>query len=63
VAIGGSQAGIYSQETPGGWNIIGRTPISLFSAELTRPCLLTAGDQVRFVPISVEEFHRWQDEQ
>jgi inhibitor of KinA len=63
VAIGGTQAGIYSQETPGGWNIIGRTPISLFSAELTRPCLLTAGDQVRFVPISVEEFHRWQDEQ
>lgn len=63
VAIGGTQAGIYSQETPGGWNIIGRTPLSLFSAELTRPCLLTAGDQVRFVPISVEEFHRWQDEQ
>ena len=63
VAIGGTQAGIYSQETPGGWNIIGRTPLSLFSAELTRPCLLTAGDQVRFVPISVEEFQRWQDEQ
>ena len=63
VAIGGTQAGIYSQETPGGWNVIGRTPLSLFRAELTRPCLLTAGDQVRFVPISVDEFHRWQDEQ
>ena len=63
VAIGGTQAGIYSQETPGGWNIIGRTPLSLFRAELARPCLLTAGDQVCFVPISAEEFHRWQDEQ
>ena len=63
VAIGGTQAGIYSQETPGGWNIIGRTPLSFFRAELARPCLLTAGDQVRFIPMSVEEFHRWQDEQ
>jgi inhibitor of KinA len=63
VAIGGTQAGIYSQETPGGWNIIGRTPLGLFRAEQPRPCLLTAGDQVRFVPICAEEFHRWQDEQ
>ena len=62
VAIGGLQAGIYSQETPGGWNIIGRTPLSLFGAELPQPCLLTAGDQVRFVPMSSEEFLRWQDE-
>ena len=63
VAIGGAQAGIYSQETPGGWHIIGRTPLSLFRAELARPCLLMAGDQVRFVPMSAEEFQRWQDEQ
>jgi inhibitor of KinA len=63
VAIGGAQAGIYSQETPGGWNIIGRTPLSLFRAEQARPCLLTAGDLVRFVSLSAEEFHRWQDEQ
>jgi inhibitor of KinA len=63
VAIGGSQAGIYSQETPGGWNIIGRTPLRLFRAELSQPCLLTAGDQVRFLPIHAEQFHKWQDEQ
>ena len=63
VAIGGAQAGIYSQETPGGWNIIGRTPLSLFRADQARPCLLTAGDLVRFVSLSAEEFHRWQDEQ
>ena len=63
VAIGGSQAGIYSQETPGGWNIIGRTPRQLFRAELSQPCLLTAGDQVRFLPINVDQFNKWQDEQ
>lgn len=63
VAIGGSQAGIYSQETPGGWNIIGRTPVRLFRAELSQPCLLTAGDQVRFQPIHADQFHKWQDEQ
>lgn len=63
VAIGGGQAGIYSQETPGGWNIIGRTPVRLFRAELSQPCLLTAGDQVRFLPIHADQFHKWQDEQ
>lgn len=63
VAIGGNQAGIYSQETPGGWNIIGRTPLRLFRAELSQPCLLTAGDRVRFLPIHVDQFHNWQDEQ
>ena len=63
VAIGGSQAGIYSQETPGGWNIIGRTPLRLFRAEHSQPCLLTAGDQVRFLPIHADQFHKWQDEQ
>lgn len=63
VAIGGSQAGIYSQETPGGWNIIGRTPRRLFRAELSQPCLLAAGDQVQFFPIHADEFQRWQDEQ
>jgi inhibitor of KinA len=63
VAIGGAQAGIYSQETPGGWNIIGRTPLSLFRPEQARPCLLTAGDLVRFLSVNAEEFHRWQDEQ
>jgi inhibitor of KinA len=63
VAIGGSQAGIYSQETPGGWNIIGRTPVRLFQAEHSQPCLLTAGDQVRFFPIHADQFHKWQDEQ
>lgn len=63
VAIGGRQAGIYPQETPGGWSIVGRTPLILFRAERLQPCLLTAGDQVRFFPIRVDQFQKWQDEQ
>ena len=57
VAIGGGQAGIYPLASPGGWNVIGRTPLKLFAAEREQPALLQAGDYVRFLPISVEEFH------
>ncbi|MFS0555716.1 5-oxoprolinase subunit PxpB [Brevibacillus sp. 179-C9.3 HS] len=56
VGIGGSQTGIYSIETPGGWQIIGRTPQSLFQPNESHPSLLCAGDKVRFRPISEEPF-------
>ena len=56
VAIGGGQAGIYPQATPGGWRIIGRTPRRLFDADRPEPALLSAGDGVRFVPISPARF-------
>jgi inhibitor of KinA len=56
VAIGGEQTGIYSLPTPGGWHLIGRTPLKLFTAEIEPPCLLNAGDTVRFVRISAREF-------
>ncbi len=59
VAIGGKQTGIYSLATPGGWQIIGRTPQRLFLPELDPPCLLQAGDRVRFVPITRQEFNDW----
>lgn len=59
VAIGGRQTGIYSLETPGGWHIIGRTPVSMFRPDLNPPCLLRAGDRVSFVPISADQFHTW----
>jgi inhibitor of KinA len=49
VAIGGSQTGIYPADSPGGWRIIGRTPLRLFDPEASPPALLRAGDQVRFV--------------
>ncbi len=56
VAIGGQQTGIYSMESPGGWNIIGRTPVQLFDAEKDQPSLLKAGDLVQFYPISLDTF-------
>lgn len=50
VAIGGSHTGIYSVDTPGGWNIIGSTNMKLFDAAQKEMFLLRAGDRVRFVP-------------
>ena len=52
VGIAGTQTGIYPLETPGGWQIIGRTPLALFRPDVTPPTLLQAGDQVRFRPIA-----------
>ncbi|MGO4271373.1 5-oxoprolinase subunit PxpB [Paenibacillus sp. TAF58] len=56
VGIGGAQTGIYPFETPGGWNLIGRTPLALFRPEFDPPSLLKVGDQVRFVSITAAEF-------
>jgi inhibitor of KinA len=56
VAIGGNQAGIYPITSPGGWNIIGRTPVHLFRPKKNPPVLLCAGDRVRFRPIELAEF-------
>ena len=58
VGIAGLQTGIYSLPTPGGWQLIGRTPRRLFDAGRARPSLLQAGDRLRFVPISEAEFQR-----
>lgn len=56
VAIGGAQTGVYPHESPGGWNVIGRTHLRLFDPRETPPALLRTGDEVRFRPISREEF-------
>ena len=56
VGIGGEQTGIYPITTPGGWNIIGRTPLVLFDARRDPAVLLHVGDRVRFVPISRDQF-------
>ncbi len=60
VAIGGGQTGIYSLGSPGGWNIIGRTPLRLFDVTREPAALLAAGDRVRFVVITREEFEQWE---
>jgi inhibitor of KinA len=56
VGIAGKQTGVYPMETPGGWQLIGRTPLSLFNPHASPPSLLKAGDIVRFVSISLEEY-------
>jgi len=56
VAIGGNQTGIYPFATPGGWRLIGRTPVALFRPQSANLSLLSVGDRVRFVPISIEQF-------
>lgn len=60
VGIGGEQTGIYPLATPGGWQCIGRTPIALFRPNDNPPSLLTAGDRVRFTPISIQEYFEHQ---
>ncbi|SRR5579884_254183 len=60
VAIGGGQTGLYPMSTPGGWRIIGRTPLTLFMPERNPPSLLTLGDEVRFRRISRLEFDQFQ---
>jgi KipI family sensor histidine kinase inhibitor len=56
VAIGGAQTGIYPRELPGGWNLIGRTPLRLFAAERDPPALFAPGQHVRFRAIDAREF-------
>lgn len=56
VAIGGPQTGIYPVASPGGWNVIGRTPLRLFDPQRDPPSLLRTGDRVRFRAITLDEF-------
>lgn len=59
VGIAGKQTGIYPLETPGGWQIIGRTPLKLFDANRKQPALLKAGDMVKFKPVTPLEFDQY----
>jgi inhibitor of KinA len=56
IGIAGRQTGIYPFASPGGWQIIGRTPLKLFDPQKEEPALLKAGDTVRFISISKDEF-------
>jgi inhibitor of KinA len=59
VGVAGVQTGIYPAETPGGWQLIGRTPIRPFDPARAEPFLMRAGDAVQFFPITRAEFDRW----
>ena len=56
VAIGGSQTGIYPNESPGGWNIIGSTPIEFFNVQKENPCFAKAGDKIQFISVSKVDY-------
>ena len=56
VGIGGAQTGVYPLASPGGWQLLGRTPVSVFDRQRQEPILYRAGDLVHFVPISPAEY-------
>jgi inhibitor of KinA len=58
VGIAGVQTGIYPAETPGGWQLIGRTPIRPFDASRAEPFLMKAGDRIQFTPIDRADYDR-----
>lgn len=58
VGIAGKQTGIYPLDSPGGWQLIGRTPLKLFTPEAESPTLIQAGYGVKFVPVSVDEYKK-----
>jgi inhibitor of KinA len=62
VGIAGNQTGVYPFATPGGWRLLGRTPVAMFRAEREELSLLSIGDRVRFVPISAERFAELEKE-
>jgi inhibitor of KinA len=60
VGIAGRQTGIYPLESPGGWQIIGRTPVTIFRKENKNPVLFQPGDEVKFYSITEHEFENYQ---
>lgn len=62
VGIGEKQTGIYPQKSPGGWNIIGNSPVPLFDPYEDPPCQISPGDRIRFYPVSLEEHEKIKEE-
>tara|TARA_R110002050_G_scaffold25604_8_gene68222 strand:+ start:3100 stop:3837 length:738 start_codon:yes stop_codon:yes gene_type:complete len=56
VGLAGKQTGIYPQDSPGGWNIIGKCPIPMFDVNKENPCFVKVGDKIQFYPISMAEY-------
>ncbi len=60
VGIAGTQTGIYPSDSPGGWQIIGRTPLQMFDVNREEPALLSPGMTVEFYPITADEYAHYQ---
>jgi len=58
VGIGGKQTGIYPNDSAGGWNIIGKTPISFFDVTRTKPCFAKSGDKIQFIPVTKPDYFK-----
>ena len=62
VGIGGSQTGIYPMDSPGGWQLMGLTPVKTYDPDREVPILVEAGDYIRFVPVDRAEYDRIKTE-
>ena len=62
VGIGGQQTGIYPQDSSGGWNIIGKTPVELFDITKALPCFAKAGDRIHFESVDLQTFKQIEKE-
>ena len=62
VGIGGSQTGIYPLDSPGGWQFLGMTPVKTYDPEREDPILFEAGNYIRFVPVSEEEYKQIKEQ-
>lgn len=58
VGIGGSQTGIYPQNSSGGWNIIGKSPLNFFNMKASNPCFAKPGDRIQFVAVDLHTFYQ-----
>lgn len=63
VAIAERQTAIYPNQSPGGWNILGLCPLTMFSCQSDSPCRIQTGDQVKFVPIDYQQFRQLEKEE
>lgn len=62
VGIGGSQTGIYPQNSSGGWNIIGKSPLNFFNMKASNPCFAKPGDRIQFVSVDLHTFYQIEKE-
>lgn len=63
VGIGGKQTGVYPIASPGGWRLIGTTPVKFYDPNREKPILCSAGEYMRFLPVSPEEYRRIEQAQ